>query len=76
MLVESSRAAAEMSLADANQVVSRLVSRYGEVLSRGAAPLGRPFQECYEADSLRPLDEYVELWEREKAELRGLGLRV
>lgn len=76
MLVETSRAAAGMSLVDADEVVKRLVSRYGETISHGAAPTGRPFRECYDADTLRPREDYVELWEREKAGLRELGLDV
>jgi methylamine--corrinoid protein Co-methyltransferase len=76
MLVEASRAAAGMSLADANDVLSRLVPTYGEALKAGAAPSGRPFQECYDVETLRPQDEYVALWEREKTELRTLGLHI
>lgn len=76
MLVETSRAAAGMSLSDANDILLQLVPKYDEAIKAQAAPPGKPFQECYDVDPLRPYDEYVELWEREKAGLRGIGLQV
>src|SRR5690606_8969457 len=59
MLIEASRAAAGMSLADANDLLKRIVPRYDATIKAQSAPAGKPFQECYDVDAIEPLDEYV-----------------
>ena len=76
MLIDVTRAAAGMSLADANDLLKRIVPKYDEAIKAQAAPVGVPFQECYDVDAIEPLPEYVELWEAQKAELRAVGFEV
>jgi methylamine--corrinoid protein Co-methyltransferase len=69
---EVAHAAAGMSRAEANEIVKVLVTRYEERLFD--PPKGTPFQESHDWDSIQPCQEYVELYERIKTELAGLGL--
>ncbi len=76
MLVDASRAAAGMSLADANDLLKRILPRYDDAIKAQSAPAGKPFRECYDVDSVEPLDEYVQLWDTQKAELRAVGFDI
>lgn len=76
MLIEASRAAVGMSLADANDLLGRLVPKYDAAIKAQAAPVGMPFAECYDVDAIEPLDEYVGLWEGQKAGLRAVGFDI
>jgi hypothetical protein len=57
---------------DANELVKRIVSKYEKQIAD--APLGKTFQECYDARKVAPSREYSELYESVKAELRGMGV--
>ncbi len=76
MLIEASRAAVGMSLADANDLLGRLVPKYDAAIKAQAAPVRMPFAECYDVDAIEPLDEYVGLWECQKAGLRAVGFDI
>ena len=76
MLIEATRAAAGMSLTDANDLLQRIVPKYDAVIKTQSAPVGVPFQECYDVDAIEPLDEYVALWDAQKAELRAVGFEI
>lgn len=76
MLIEACRAAAGMSLAEANDLLKRILPKYDDVIKAQSAPAGKPFHECYDVEAIEPLDEYVELWDAQKAELRAVGFAV
>jgi methylamine---corrinoid protein Co-methyltransferase len=76
ILREVSEAAAGMGLAEANAMVLQLLDRYEKPIARDGAPVGLAFSECYDVADLAPIDEYVQLWERKRQDLRQLGLRL
>jgi methylamine--corrinoid protein Co-methyltransferase len=57
----------------ANEIVETLVAKYKDSLAN--PPKGKTFQECYDWDSIQPIQEYVELYGRIKDELAGYGLK-
>jgi len=55
-----------------NDLVKELLSTYeGNI---GDAPLGKRFDECYDLRTVRPTQEYIELYERSKEQLGRLGM--
>ena len=71
---EISRAAAGISLSEANGMVKELCRKYDETLRSGSAPSGKNFAECYE-DGMTPSKEYLDLWQSKKDELEKMGLK-
>ncbi len=61
-----------LTRAEANRVVTSLVSLYEEKLAD--APLGLCFTECYDLDRLQPTREYVDLYDSFKAQVGDMGL--
>ena len=57
----------------ANELVKTLLSRYEEKLNN--PPLGKKYQECYNAETGKPSEEYLGLYSRIKTELEDLGLK-
>jgi methylamine--corrinoid protein Co-methyltransferase len=53
--------------------VKTLLSRYEEKLNN--PPLGKKYQECYNAETGKPSEEYLGLYSRIKTELEDLGLK-
>ncbi len=76
MLIDVSRAAAGMSLADANDLLKGILPKYDDAIKAQSAPVGKPFRECYDVDAIEPLDEYVQLWDDQKRELRAVGFEI
>ncbi len=76
MLIDASRAAAGMSLADANDLLKRILPKYDDAIKAMSAPVGKPFDECYDVDALVPKGEYVDLWDAQKVELRAVGFDI
>ena len=70
---EVAHAAAGISRHDGNEIVKKLLAQYEDKLAD--PPLGKKFQECYDADSIEPCQEYVELYGRIREELKSYGLR-
>jgi len=56
----------------ANEIVKQVLALYESQMDD--APIGRRFDECYDLETLHPLDEYVDLYERCKEKLIGFGL--
>ena len=61
MLGEASSAACGMSIEAANGIVDNILHRYE--LNYHHAPMGKKFQECYNLDTLRPSQEYLDIYE-------------
>ena len=40
------------------------------------APAGKTFQECYDVTTVRPTKEYLEVYDKAVATLRGIGLDI
>jgi len=74
ILYEISKAAAGISLADANEIAMKLNNNYQEAVMSKKAPEGKMFVECYNQRRLAPSEEYLTLWEKKKESLSKIGL--
>ncbi len=67
---------AQIGFAEANRLVKYCLAKYEErMLARDLHKTGKPFDQCYDIESCQPLPEYVEIYEKVKAELREQGLK-
>jgi methylamine--corrinoid protein Co-methyltransferase len=72
MLGETSRAMRGINRRLANELVLYCLSKYEPTL--GNPPKGKRMQELYDFARLKPKDEWVEMFEKVKAELRAQGM--
>ncbi|KKK76572.1 hypothetical protein LCGC14_2862270, partial [marine sediment metagenome] len=56
----------------ANSMVKKILARYEDKIAD--APRGKRFDECYDLDTVQPTREYLDLYDRGKEFLGGLGL--
>jgi methylamine--corrinoid protein Co-methyltransferase len=56
----------------ANEMVKEILIKYESQIDE--APIGKRFDECYDLNTVQPTKEYLELYERSKEDLFGLGL--
>jgi len=76
MAAEVGHAVAESGLKreDANELVKDILKRYeGRI---GQAPLGKSFRECYDAETITPTKEYLDIYDDVKRELENIGLET
>jgi len=70
---EVAHAVAGMKRDEANEIVKGLLAKYmGKIAD---APLGKKFQECFDIKRGKPSREYVEVYDKVKGELGGLGVK-
>ncbi len=70
--VEMATAAAKLNRAQANELVLGLLEKYESQIE--TAPSGSTYQECYDATSGKPGDDYLRLYEGVKEELAAMGV--
>ena len=70
---EVGHAATGMKRTDANELVKQLFHKYDQKLEN--PPLGQRFQECYDVNTVKPSEEYVNVYTQVKKELQELGLQ-
>ncbi len=75
ILCDISRAAAGMSLSDANEIAMQLNAGYEKDVMARNAPEGKSFLECCDEKTLTPFKEYLILWEKKKKQLSEMGLK-
>jgi len=56
----------------ANEMVIKILAKYETQIND--APIGKRFDECYDLKTVQPTQEYLDLYERCKEKLSGLGL--
>ena len=56
----------------ANELVIKILAKYETQIND--APIGKRFDECYDLKTVQPTQEYLDLYERCKEKLSGLGL--
>ena len=61
-----------MSREQADEIVKQLLAKYETKLAD--KPIGRPFEEVYHVDTVRPTQEWQGLYEEVKNELIGIGV--
>lgn len=69
---EVAHAAAGISREKANKIVLSMVEKYQAVIDK--RPMGKPFQEVYDVQTLKPTSEWLAVYEEVKEELRQIGL--
>jgi methylamine--corrinoid protein Co-methyltransferase len=62
MLGESSMATCGMSLPEVNDILNKILEKY-EGRYRDA-PVGLPFERCYHVDTVEPVQEYLDVYDR------------
>jgi methylamine--corrinoid protein Co-methyltransferase len=67
-------AATKLDREEANEIVKAILARYEDEIEAQNPPPGKLFQECNDLNSLRPTKEYLDLYDKVKKELEGLGL--
>ncbi|MBI4186596.1 MAG: monomethylamine:corrinoid methyltransferase [Chloroflexi bacterium] len=67
-------ATTRLNRSQANTIVKAILARYEDRIKAKDPPVGKRFQECNDLDTLRPTQEYLDLYHRVKEELSGLGL--
>jgi methylamine--corrinoid protein Co-methyltransferase len=65
-------AAQAMTREQANEIVLALLARYEDQIAD--APKGKPFQECYDVRSARPMPWYLDRYAKVKAEVAAMGV--
>ncbi|WP_287584175.1 monomethylamine:corrinoid methyltransferase [Candidatus Borrarchaeum sp.] len=70
---EVGHAATGLKRTDANDLVTKIMSKYEQNLKN--PPLGLTFQECYDLNTVKPSEEHVNIFTRVKKELEDLGLK-
>ena len=70
--VEVAQAAKEMNSAQANILVNQLLEKYEKEVDK--APGGKRYQECYDSQTGKPSNDYLQLYEQVKTELTDLGI--
>jgi len=67
-------AATKLKRKQANEIVKAILAKYEDRIKAKNPPIGKKFQECNDLKTLKPTKEYLELYEKVKKELAGLGL--
>ncbi len=67
-------AAAGMKVSDVNEVLAKLIPAYE--CNFANAPAGKTFQECYDVRTVKPTQEYLDVYDAAVAKLRDFGLDV
>jgi len=71
---EAAIATAGMPVAEVNKVLEKLISSYEG--SYATAPAGKTFKECYDVLTVKPTDEYLEVYDKAVGTLQGFGLPI
>lgn len=72
MMAEAAWAVAGKSAEEVNPILDKLVATYEKDYK--TAPLGKPFQECYDTVRIEPTQEYLDVYAEAVKVLTGLGL--
>ncbi|MFC1751016.1 monomethylamine:corrinoid methyltransferase [Pseudomonadota bacterium] len=61
-----------MSRSQGNEIVTQLLARYEDDIPN--APKGKTYEQCWDMKTKQPIQEYLQLYQRIKAELAELGV--
>ena len=74
-LAQAAKAAAGLSRSEANKIVTRIVDKYKD--NQANRPIGKPFDEVYDLESISPTSEWQSMYEDVCSELeKEFGLPV
>ena len=71
---EAAIATAGMKISKVNEILETLVSSYESNYAK--APKGKRFQECYNVQTVKPTDEYLEIYDKAVKTLGEFGLQI
>ena len=71
---EAALTAAGMKVSDLNEIMNTLVSEYEQHYND--APAGKRFQECYDVKTVKPTEEYLQVYDQAMQHLRDAGLPI
>ncbi len=71
---EVAHAAAGITREEANHLVTQLVEKYQAVIDK--RPMGKPFNEVYDMNTLKPTAAWLGVYETVKTELQHMGLAL
>jgi len=74
LFAEVGHAATKIDRKEANRIADALHEKYKDTIELHEAPVGLPFEEMYDTNTLRPNEEHLALYEQGKAELKALGV--
>ena len=74
IMIPASIAAAGMKVSDVNEILAKLIPTYECNFQN--APQGKTFQECYDVRTVKPTQEYLEVYDRAAQTLRDFGLDI
>lgn len=64
-----------LGVKEANRLVNECLKKYEErMVARTLHQIGKPFEECYDLESITPTQEYTDIYNNVKAELKDMGL--
>ena len=70
----ASEATCGMKISDVNEILNKLVPSYE--CNYTNAPAGKTFQECYDVKTVKPTQEYLDIYDKAVATLRDAGLDI
>ena len=73
-MAEVTHAAEKMTRKQVDPIVRSLIGKYKD--SQRAINVGKPFNELYDLNTLQPRQEWLELYEEVKSELRAMGVQL
>ncbi|HAE43291.1 MAG TPA: hypothetical protein DCG34_10315 [Clostridiales bacterium] len=71
---EIARASAQLSASDMNEFCVDLAKTYTDAITSGKVPEGKKFHECYDLKTVRPSEEFENLWVKSRTKLTDMGL--
>jgi len=71
---EAAQAVAGMKVEKVNEILDNLIKLYEGNYAK--APKGKRFQECYDVKSVKPTEEYIQVYDKAKATLASLGVEI
>ena len=74
MMGNAALATCGMKISDVNDVLNKLIPMYEAHYTD--APAGKTFQECYDVRTVKPTQEYLEVYDKAVATLRDIGLDI
>ena len=72
-LGEVAHAASKFKLETANEIAKTLYEKYKDKLDFEVAPVGKPFEELYDINTLKPRPEHYKQYQEVKMELADMG---
>lgn len=63
-----------MKISDVNEILNKLIPMYEAHYTD--APAGKTFQECYDVRTVKPTQEYLDVYDKAVATLRDVGLDI